>query len=260
MRRNVVKEKLKAGVASVGSWLSLGSSVAAITMARAGFDWLLIDTEHGQIGYKDMLHCIQAICVSACIPFVRVAWNDPMLIKRALDAGALGILVPMVCTPEEAEAAARAALFPPQGIRSAGGGLASRLHGADYFQRANQEICVLVQIEHINAVKRAREILSVDGVDGGFVGPNDLAASMGLLNTNFREHPDWQSAVEHVLDAARDVGKAVGIHCTNASDAVMRLEQGFQFVALSSELRFIAAGATEAIQQIPHELWKPNVG
>ncbi len=254
MRHNTVKEKLRKGEVTIGAWLSLGSPTASLIMARSGFEWLVIDTEHGQMGYDAMLHCIQAICLTECIPFVRVAWNDPMLIKRALDAGALGIIVPMVCNAEEATAAVRASFFPPVGMRSAGGALAPNLHGSDYFRKANDEICLIVQIEHFIAVERAREILGVDGVDGCFIGPNDLAASLGLLHTNFRKERRWIEAVEHVLNVANDVGKPAGIHCVDADEAVERIRQGFKFVAISSELRFMSAAADGAVKHVLSQL------
>ncbi|MCS7252773.1 MAG: aldolase/citrate lyase family protein [Armatimonadota bacterium] len=254
MRHNTVKEKLKRCEATVGSWLSLGSPTASLIMARSGFEWLVIDTEHGQIGYDAMLHCIQAICLTECIPFVRVAWNDPMLIKRALDAGALGIVVPMVCNAQEAAAAVRATFFPPMGMRSAGGALAPNLHGSDYFRRANDEICLIVQIEHFMAVERSREILSVDGIDGCFIGPNDLAASLGLLHTNFRQEKSWLEAIERVLNVANEIGKPAGIHCADADEAIERINQGFKFVAISSELRLMSAAASSAIKQVMAQL------
>lgn len=254
MRSNPVKAKLRGGEVTTGSWLSLGSPVASLVMARCGFDWLVIDTEHGQIGYDAMLHCIQAICLTECVPFVRVAWNDPMLIKRALDAGALGIIVPMVCSADEAAAAVKATFFPPKGMRSAGGALAPTLYGSDYFQMANEEICLIVQIEHFAAVERACEILSVDGIDGCFIGPNDLAASLGLLHTDFRQEKRWIEAIEYVLLTANSVGKPAGIHCADPAEAAERIRQGFKFVAIGSELRLMGAAAANAVKQITAKL------
>jgi 2-keto-3-deoxy-L-rhamnonate aldolase RhmA len=170
---------------------------------------------------------------------VRVAWNDVALIKRALDTGALGILVPMVMNADEAKRAVDAAKFPPQGARSVGGFLAQLWHGDDYFVAANDHILVAVQVEHHEAVRQVREICRVDGVDVVFVGPNDLAASLGLTGTPFRDNSRWQAAVQAVVDAANEFGKAAGIQTASADEARQRFAQGFRFVAVSSDARLL---------------------
>lgn len=219
-------------------------------MSRCGFDWLVIDTEHGAVGYDSMLVCIHEILATETTPIVRVAWNDATLIKRALDAGAMGVLVPMVMNAEEAKRAVDAAKFPPKGIRSVGGFVAQLLHGDDYSLAANDQILVAVQIEHIEAVKRANEICAVEGVDVVFVGPNDLAASMGLIGTPFRENPQWQAAVKAVLDAANEAGKAAGLQCGTIEEGKERLDQGFRFVAVSSDARFLHLSLKQVVKAL----------
>jgi 4-hydroxy-2-oxoheptanedioate aldolase len=161
------------------------------------------------------------------------------LIKRALDAGAMGILVPMVMSAEEAKRAVEAVRFPPEGKRSVVGVAAEVLHGENYLERANQEILLAVQIEHIDAAERADEICQVDGVDVVFVGPYDLAASMGLLGTNFKQNPVWQETVQRVLIAAQGAGKPAGIHAQSVEEAETYFRQGFRFLAVGSDVQFL---------------------
>ncbi|MGQ9519846.1 MAG: HpcH/HpaI aldolase family protein [Candidatus Fervidibacter sp.] len=250
MRENLTLKKLREGKATVGCWLTIGSPTIATIMSRCGFDWLVIDTEHGAVGYDSMLVCIHEILATETTPIVRVAWNDATLIKRALDAGAMGVLVPMVMNAEEARRAVDAAKFPPKGIRSVGGFIAQLLHGNDYPLAANNQILVAVQIEHIEAVKRANEICAVEGVDVVFVGPNDLAASMGLIGTPFRENPQWQAAVQAVLDAANEAGKAAGLQCGTVEEGKERLDQGFRFVAVSSDARFLHLSLKQVVKAL----------
>jgi 4-hydroxy-2-oxoheptanedioate aldolase len=252
LKKNTVLEKLRAGKASVGTWLSLASPLAAEYMANLGFDWLVVDTEHSPIGFETTIQCFQAICTTPTMPFARVAWNDPALIKRLLDGGAMGLVAPMVNSDAEARQVVAAMKFPPQGNRSSGGGRCT-VYGSDYFNWANGEVAVIVQIEHIDAVKRAREILSVPGVDAGYIGPNDLAASMGLPLDGAGTHPDHVAAVAEVLKVAKDLGVPLGIHTFSVEQANMRLRQGFQFVACGSEAAFMRQAALAALKQLSGE-------
>jgi len=252
MKKNTVKEKLVDGKPSIGTWLSLASWVSAEYMAHTGFDWLVVDTEHSPVGFETTVHCFQAICTTSTIPMARVAWNDPMLMKRLLDAGAMGLVIPMVNSPEEAENAVKAMKYPPKGIRSLGGGRAG-VYGSDYMANANDEILVIVQIEHIDAVNRAIEILSMDGVDACFIGPNDLAGSMGLKPDIHCSHPDHEAAVMRTLDAARKAGKPAGIHCVTAEAVNRRINQGFQFIAISSDAGLLREAAAKTLSEIKRE-------
>jgi len=249
MKKNTVKEKLVAGKPSVGTWLSLASPISAEYMAHAGFDWLVVDTEHSPIGFETTVQCFQAICTTNTIPMARVAWNDSMLMKRLLDAGAMGLVVPMVNSTEEAEKAVKSMKYPPEGFRSLGGGRAG-LYGSDYMSWANDEIAVIVQIEHIDAVNKADEILSVKGVDACFIGPNDLAGSMGLKPDIHCRHPEHEKAVMRVLETAKKVGKPAGIHCVTVEAVNRRIDQGFQFIAMSSDAGLLRESATKVLSEI----------
>lgn len=239
MKENIVMRKLKEGKSTLGSWICLNSPLIANVMAEAGFEWLTIDTEHGVMDYREMVEMIRAILSTQTVPIVRVAWNDPSLIKRALDAGAMGIIIPMVMSAEEAIKSVEAVRFPPKGKRSVVGVAAEILHGSDYIELANEQILLAVQIEHIDAVACADEICAVEGVDVIFIGPYDLAASMGLLGTEFKQNFNWKSAVQKVLDSARKAKKAAGIHAQTVEEAISYIRQGFQFVALGSDIQFL---------------------
>ncbi len=246
MKKNTAKEKLQAGKPAVGTWLSLCSPLAAEYVAHIGFDWLVVDTEHSPVGFGTTIEMFRAIHTTPTIPMARVAWNDPALIKRLLDGGAMGLVVPMVCSPEEAEAAVKAMRYPPEGIRSAGGGRAT-VYGADYMQWANEEVLVVVMIEHIEAVKKAREILSVPGVDACFIGPGDLSWSMGLRG---KLNEDHEAAIQEVLKAGKAVGTPVGLHCYNSEAVNMRIEQGFQFLAMASDAAYLRNGLSAAFKEL----------
>ena len=238
MITNIVKEKLKAGKPSVGTFMSFASPLVAEYLAHVGFDWLTIDSEHSPAEIPTTTAMFQAISTTATIPMARVPGNDHIIFKKHLDAGALGLIVPMVNSAEEAEHVVRGMKFPPLGVRSAGGGRAG-LYGPDYFAKANDEIAVIVMIEHIDGVNNAKEILSVPGVDACFIGPNDLSKSMGC---NIGD-PEHEEAIQEVLRVAREVGTPPGLHCGNAEQVNKRIEQGFQFLALASDASYLMGAA-----------------
>jgi 4-hydroxy-2-oxoheptanedioate aldolase len=246
---NRMRARLRNGEATVGAWLGLGSPYAAALMARLGFDWLVVDAEHSPFGYDAMALSVMAVLSTGTTPLVRVPWNDPTWIKLALDTGALGIVVPMVMNSAEAQRAAEAARFPPRGIRSVGAWLGPRLHGADYLHAIDDEVLVVVQIEHIQAVERADEICGAEGVDAVFVGPNDLASSMGLRGTDFRENPAWEETVQTVLQAAQRAGRPAGMMCMSIEEALRRRAQGFQFLAVASDARYVEQMAEEILRR-----------
>lgn len=251
MRTNAVKRKLRAGQPSIGTWLSLGSIVASRFMARAGFDWLTVDIEHSLVDWETATHMFAAIADAGCVPLGRVPMNRLDHIKRVLDNGAFGIVVPMVNTRQEALEAVAAAKYPPVGVRSVGGSVHAlnfATTASEYYQRANDEILVVLQCEHIDAVRRADEIFSVPGIDAIFVGPNDLAASMRNADGQPPSAEDFEQALSQVLAACKRHGVAPGLHCMSAQEAQMRIAQGWQFVAISSELRMMLDGAASALK------------
>jgi 4-hydroxy-2-oxoheptanedioate aldolase len=246
MRENRVKRRLKAGRPSVGSWLSLPCPEAARFLSQLGFDWLTIDTEHQPIDIRMAAQMFAAVAAGSAAPLVRVPWNTGEAIKRVLDCGAWGIVVPMVNTRAEAEAAVAAARYPPLGIRSVGGVLHAASFGteaATYYARANDEILVVVQAESMAAVENAEAILSVPGIDAVFIGPNDLLATMGRPPAMETDEPEFVQALAHIVRVAQRHGVAPGIHVADAEAANRRIREGFQLVAIASHLRFMLAGA-----------------
>src|SRR5688572_22750448 len=181
MKPNTVKQLLKAGQPAVGTWLSLGSITAARFMARAGFDWLTTDIEHSLVDWETATHMFGSIADGGCVALARVPGNRHDHIKRVLDNGAMGVVVPMVNTRAEAESAVAACLYPPFGNRSVGGSVHALNFGcsaADYYEKVNDELLIVLQCEHIDAVRNFEDVFSVPGIDAVFVGPNDLAQSM----------------------------------------------------------------------------------
>jgi 4-hydroxy-2-oxoheptanedioate aldolase len=260
MRPNKVKRQLHAGEPSIGTWLSLGSPLAAEQLTQAGFDWLNIDQEHSAVDAGLTLAVLQAISLGETVPLIRVPWNKGDWIKRALDAGAYGVVVPMVNSREEAEQAVRACKYPPEGVRSVGG-IRPRLYGGpDYIARANDEIVVIVQIEHIQGVRNAREILSVPGIDAYFIGPNDLCMSMGLPPSLEPDVPEFWEALESVRKAADACGVAPGIHVATPERANRMLEAGYQFLSIASDAAFMATAASATVKQLKRQAPPPPVG
>lgn len=254
MRFNTMKRLLKAGKPAIGTWLNLPCVNSAEAMAHVGWDWLVVDTEHGPVDLETLQNMFIAIGTTETVPMCRVPDNDPVLIKRVLDVGSYGCVIPMVCTPEEAERAVKSCKYAPEGIRSAGGGRWRFWAGADYTRYANDEIAVIVQIEHIDAVRRAEEILSVPGIDACFIGPGDLAWSMGLGKGLGEKDPAHAEAVAEVLRAAQTVGVPAGIHCRSVEEVPMRVEQGFQFLACTNDIAFMFGSATQALKSIKEKI------
>ncbi len=247
MRGNHVRQRLAAGEASIGTWLSLPSPEAAEYVSSLGFDWLVADAEHNPIDVRTQAQMFASIRASGTAPMVRIPWNTPEHFKWALDAGAWGIVVPMVKSREEAEQAVAATRYPPHGERSVGGGRHALSFGTaatDYYRHANDEVLLVIQIEHIAGVERADDILSLPGVDACFIGPNDLGASMGLgLGVPLEsDEPRLVEAIDHIRRTCLAHGVAPGVHCSDAAGVNFRLGQGFLFCAMASELRYMLGG------------------
>ena len=247
MRANHVKRRLLAGEPSVGTWLSLPSPEAAEYVATLGFDWLVVDTEHNAIDIRTLSQMFGVIAPAGVAPMVRIPWNSGENFKRVLDAGAWGVVVPMVNSREEAERAVEATRFPPAGARSVGGGMPAVRYGTtggEYLKRANDEVLLVLQIEHIVGVEHADEILSVPGVDACFIGPNDLAASMGIgLGVPLEGDNDkLNEAIAEIRAACLRNKVAPGIHTSGAAGVNQRIREGFQFLAMASELKYLVSG------------------
>jgi 4-hydroxy-2-oxoheptanedioate aldolase len=254
VRENKVKKKLQAGGVSIGSWLAFESPLSAEIMAAAGFEWLMIDTEHGPITGSAAIHLINACRAADCVPFLRVVWNESSLIQQALDMGAFGVLVPVVNSRKQAEAAARDAKYPPLGNRSQGGSRAPIAFGTDmrtYGPRANEETMLMVQIEHPEAVAALDEIAAVDGVDLLFVGPNDLALTSGEWPLVWSKmSKKYKDAIARVPEIAKKHGKHAGIQIHEADFANDCVAMGYTLVGYSGDSGMLLRAAKSARAEV----------
>jgi 4-hydroxy-2-oxoheptanedioate aldolase len=250
MKKNYVKEKLRRGQPSYGTWLSLGDLYATRVLARMGFDWLTLDMEHSAIDWAQATSLFGAIADAGCVPLARVPDGTHWYIKRALDAGAWGIVVPMVDTVEQARIAIAAAKYPPTGNRSLGGGMHSMNFGAsaaEYYAQANDEILVVLMTESPQGIQNAPEIYSLPGVDAIFIGPNDLRAQMRGPDGKDPTPAEHEAAVQRVIEVGKQVGTPTGIHAMDAQSALDRTAQGMQFLAIGSDLRLMSQKAQETV-------------
>jgi len=243
LNRNAFKHAIAKGETQIGLWCSLCSPITAEIVSHSGFDWLLLDTEHSPNEVPDVLAQLQAVQAGTASAIVRPAWNDIVLIKRFLDIGAQSLLIPFVQTPEEARRAVEATRYPPAGIRGiTGSGRASRYGRVqDYLKNASREICLLVQVETRSALDQIEAIASVDGIDGVFIGPNDLAASFGHIGN--WGHPEVQAALEEAARRLKKIGKPAGILTPNEEEAKRFIQWGYTFVAVGADLGLLARGA-----------------
>lgn len=245
IKTNPVTDKLRNGQPSVGSWLTLCSPAAAENMAQIGWDWLVVDAEHSPVGFETMVNCFRAIQLGGAVPMARVPWNDTIWIQRTLDAGALGLVVPMVNTAEDAKSVVSNMRYAIKGQRSSGGSRVSGYIDGDYRTFADDHLAVIVMIETAQAVENAEAIMSVDGVVGCFIGPNDLMLSMGLTQKETGPGTPHEDAIQHVLSVCKKVGKAAGKHCFNVAELNQRIAEGFQFLALVSDAALMMKAARE---------------
>jgi 2-dehydro-3-deoxyglucarate aldolase len=248
-----IKEKFKKGETSIGSWMSMGHVSIAEILASAGYDWVVVETEHTAIDVSEVLRLLIAIEGRGAVPLVRLAWNDPIQAKAVMDSGAAGVIVPMVNSKEEAELAVKSVKYPPDGFRGVG---LARAQGYgvtfdEYMECANRDGLLMLQIEHIDAVNKIDEILSVPGIDGTYIGPYDLSCSMGLPGQ--LDHPDVETAKNKVLQATKLRGLAPGIHLVHPHTAKVELarhiELGYRFIALGTDILFLGDSAREMQDQ-----------
>jgi 4-hydroxy-2-oxoheptanedioate aldolase len=253
MRVNKIKKLLKEGKPTFGTWLSLGDVFAARVMARMGYDWLTLDLEHAPVDLHQASLVFGAIADSGCVPLARVPQGSHDYIKRVLDAGAFGIVVPMVDTVEQAQIAIRAAKYPPVGNRSLGGSLSALnfdCSSGEYFKNANDEIVVILQTESPTGIANAEGIYSLPGVDAIFVGPVDLRAQMRGADGSEASEEQFQAALQQVVDIGKKTGTPTGMHVMDAPSALMRAQQGMQFIAIGSELRMMTEKGREVLAQL----------
>ena len=237
-----LKQKLATGQPCLGCWINFTDPCVAELLTTSGFDFFIIDAEHAALGIESVQANIMATKGTPVAPMVRVPWNDPVLIKRVLDAGAWGIVYPHVSTPEQAEKLARAMRYPPRGSRSAGTGRCVTL-GSDYRSTFDDAVLCIPQIEDLEGVDNAEAIASVEGVDVGFLGPGDLALSMGVE----QGHPDHEAALQRLREGCERAGVPSGIPVPDAAAARRRIAEGFTFIDLSSDFRMMESAAKQAL-------------
>ena len=244
MRVNKVKERLLEGKPVLGAELGLGSPLVAEIFSRAGFDFVQVDNQHGSWDYTTTMFAFRSIGLGSAVPITRVRQNDFYAIGGLLDRGALGIVVPMVETVKQAEAAVRAVRYPPKGSRS-WGPFAADIYDFDYEKEANEEIYLAIQIESAQAAKDVEQIMAVDGIDGCWIGPYDLAKTMDV-EVGSREH---EAAILRVRDACRKTNKIPGIY-GGGGTAQHRLEQGFLYVTVGGDEEFLTTRARQVLDNL----------
>ncbi len=247
---NKAKQLLLDGEPAIGAESSSGSPWNAGDLAKAGYDWVLMDAQHGLWELEDLRTAVVTVSAAGATPMARVQENNFSLIGRLLDDGMLGIVVPMVNTEEEARAAVFATRYPPLGGRSNGPTYLALTHGEKYFDSANEQVFLAVQIESSQAVDNAEKIMAVEGVDGCWIGPSDLALSMGLKFADIGTHKRHNEAIAHVLDVCGRLGKVPGYSCNGLEMGKRRLSEGFQFITVGEDSEFVREGAANTLQYL----------
>ncbi|MEE8271166.1 MAG: aldolase/citrate lyase family protein [Alphaproteobacteria bacterium] len=247
MRENGIRRIWRGGGAVANGWLGIPSAFSAETMAHQGWDSLTVDMQHGVVDYQAAVSMLTAISTTDTTPLVRVPWLDPGIIMKMLDAGAYGVICPMVNTVSDAETLVSACRYPPRGGRSFGPIRALLYAGADYARHANDTVIPFAMIETAEALDNLEAILSVEGLEAIYVGPADLSLALGCTPTFDQEEKPVVEAIEHIARTAREMGVAAGIHNGTPAYALRMIEQGYSFVTIASDARLMAAGAKGAV-------------
>lgn len=250
MRENKLKLAWSQGKRTVNGWLSIPSSFSAEVMAHQGWDSLTIDLQHGIVDYQAAVGMLQAISTTPTVPMVRVPWLDPAILMKVLDAGAYGVICPMISTAEQAEALVSACRYPPRGGRSFGPIRATLYAGADYAKHANDTVLVIAMIETAESLDNLDAIMGVDGLDGIYIGPSDLSLALGCTPTLDPEEPKVVAMIEHILARAKAAGIRAGIHTAASAYATRMLDLGFDFATVGSDSRLIATKSQEVLAEI----------
>jgi len=247
-RENRLRNTWEEGKATINGWLAIPSPCSAEAMAHAGWDSLTLDMQHGLIDYSDVIPMLMAISTTPVVPLIRVPWLEEGAIMKALDAGAYGIICPMINTKADAECFARACRYPPRGMRSFGPIRANLYAGEGYGSRANDTILSIAMIETRNAIDNLESILGVDEIDAVYIGPADLSLALGVKPGFDQEEPVVFSTIEHILQTAKRMGKRVGIHNGTVSYAERMVAMGADFVTVGSDMRLMVAGARNVVE------------
>jgi 4-hydroxy-2-oxoheptanedioate aldolase len=235
MRVNRVKQLWREGKPAIGGFLSIPSGFSAEVMCHTGLDWLCIDMQHGCIDYSDAVPMLTAISTTAVTPIVRVPWNEPSMIMKVLDAGAYGVIVPMVSNRAEAERAVAACRYPPAGIRSNGPNRALLYGGADYQKNADREMLCIAMIETAEGIEKMDEIVSTPGLDAVYIGPTDLALALGLPPVMDNDEPKHVATVNRILETCRKHKVVAAMHTSSAKYTQRYIDQGFGMVMLIND-------------------------
>lgn len=248
MRQNLVKSRLASGEPVINAWLSIGSSYSAEGVGHSGVHSVTVDMQHGMLGFQEAFHMLQAISATPAIPLVRVPSLDPARIMHLLDAGAYGIICPMISTPEQAAELVAACRYPPTGNRSFGPSRGLLYGGQDYVAQANDTVLAIPMIETAEAVQRIDDILTVDGIDMLYLGPNDLAFEMeGRI---MLPRPNSEQAIATVLERAKGQGMPVGIFCADAAEARKRMDQGCALVTPGNDFAHLTRSLSGAVREL----------
>ena len=247
---NKIRSVWNEGRAVVNAWLAIPSTVTAELVSRHAFDALTVDLQHGLSDYQTALTMLQAISASDATPMARVPWLEPGIVMKLLDAGALGIICPMVNTPADAEAFVRCCQYAPKGQRSFGPTRAAVVHGSDYAKSANENVITLAMIETQQALRNVADITSTPGLTGIYIGPSDLSLSMGYEPKLDHDEPDVVNAIKRILEAAKQAGVKAGIHCLSPAYAKRMIGLGFDLVTLGSDVRIFSAAISSAINEM----------
>ena len=248
MRENRLRQLWAADTAALNGWLAIPDGFSAEVMAHQGWDSLTIDMQHGLIDEAALVPMLQAISTTATVPIVRVPWLEPGILMKALDAGAYGVICPMINTREDAQRLVAYTHYAPQGTRSFGPVRATLYGGADYPEHANKTIVVFAMIETAQALDNLDSILSVEGLDAIYIGPSDLSLSLGCRPVFDDVDPKAQQAIEHIVARAKAHGVVAGVHNGRADVARARVGLGFRFVTLGSDARLLAAGSQDLLR------------
>ncbi|HOM13644.1 MAG TPA: aldolase/citrate lyase family protein [Rubrivivax sp.] len=250
MRENRLRTLWQAGQAAVNGWLAIPSAFSAETMAHQGWDTLTIDMQHGVVDYQAMVGMLQAISTTPTVPLVRVPWLEPGILMKTLDAGAYGVICPMVNTREDAQKLVAWTTYAPKGTRSFGPVRALLYGGADYPTAANDTIVRFAMIETAQALDNLDAILSVEGLDAVYIGPSDLSLALGCKPVFDDVEAPVAQAIEHIVQRAKAHGIPAGVHNGSAEVALARVGLGFRFVTIGSDARLMAAGAQQIMARM----------
>lgn len=255
MRMNRVKQLWREGKPAVGGWLSIPHCLPAEVMSHTGLDWLCIDMQHGCIDYSDAVPMLTAISTTDVTPIVRVPWNEPSMIMKVLDAGAYGVIVPMVSNRAEAERAVAACRYPPKGMRSNGPNRVLLYAGADYQKHANDEVICAAMVETAEGIEKLEEIASTPGLDAIYIGPTDLALALGLPPVMDNDEPRHVATVNNILDACKRNKIIAGVHTASAKFTQRYIDQGFQMVMLTTDRAAMASNVKADVAKLTG--WTP---